>query len=120
MTGLANMLLFLILVNYVATLVSVQLFRGDIAGSEPNNFGQLWNAFLTIYQVFSSENWTNVLYTTGQAEIQLGQVVIAALFVVMWLLFANCEAIFWDESIQLIIGQSHHLADVYCCYKREL
>jgi len=92
MYALANMLLFLLLINYIAALISIQLLRGDIAASYSNNFGDLWNAFLAIYQVFSSENWTTVLYTAGGAEKSLGQTPVVVLFITSWLLFANCKS----------------------------
>ncbi|KAJ6629913.1 Ion transport protein-domain-containing protein [Mycena sp. CBHHK59/15] len=89
MYGLANMTLFLILVNFIAALVSVQFLRGDLSASETMNFGQLFTAFLAVYQVFSSENWTDVLYSTADAEIVLGQTVISVIFFSAWMLFAN-------------------------------
>lgn len=92
MYGLANMSLFLILVNFIAALVSVQLLRGDIGSDKPTNFGQLYNAFLGVYQVFSSENWVDVLYGATEAERRLGQTIIVALFISSWMLFANCES----------------------------
>jgi hypothetical protein len=90
MYGLVNMSLFLILVNFIAALVAIQLLRGDMPGQDSMNFGQLFNSYLAIYQVFSSENWTNVLYSVTQAEIPLGQAVILAIFIPSWFLFANC------------------------------
>ena len=92
MYALVNMSLFLLLVNFIAALVAVQLLRGDVPGSNNINFGQIFNAFLGIYQIFSSENWTNVLYNTVQAEIPLSQAVILAIFMSTWLLFANCKS----------------------------
>uniref|UniRef100_D8Q6Y7 Calcium-channel protein CCH1 n=1 Tax=Schizophyllum commune (strain H4-8 / FGSC 9210) TaxID=578458 RepID=D8Q6Y7_SCHCM len=89
MYGLANMTLFLILVNFIAALFALQLLRGDVSGDNTINFGQLFNAFLGIYQVFSSENWTDVLYTATDSEMPLGQAAVVALFVTVWLLFAN-------------------------------
>jgi hypothetical protein len=91
MYGLANMSLFLILVNYIAALVAVQLLRGDVGQDIPMNFGQLFTAFLAVYQVFSSENWTTVLYGGMAAENHLGQAVVVALFITAWMLFANCK-----------------------------
>jgi hypothetical protein len=91
MYGLVNMSLFLILVNFIAALVAVQLLRGDLASDSIINFGHLFNAYLGVYQVFSSENWTNVLYGATTAEAQLGQTVIVAIFISSWLLFANCK-----------------------------
>lgn len=89
--GLANMSLFLILINYISALVAVQLLRGDFTADATVNFGELFNSFLAIWQVFSSENWTNVLYGVTSAEINLGQTLIVIVFVVSWMLFANCE-----------------------------
>ena len=95
MYGLANMALFLIIVNYIAALVAVQLLRGDFSSSTGVNFGQVWNSFLAMYQVFSSENWPNVLYGAATVEIPLGQTVIVLIFISAWFLFANCEFFSW-------------------------
>ncbi|TFK38523.1 high-affinity cell membrane calcium channel [Crucibulum laeve] len=89
MYGLANMSLFLVLINYIAALVAVQLFRGDFGDTTTINFGELFNAFLAMYQVFSSENWVDILYGASGAEIQLGQTVLALIFIASWMLFAN-------------------------------
>jgi voltage-dependent calcium channel len=91
MYGLANMTLFLMLINFIASLMAVQLIRGDMSSSQTTNFGQIFNAFLAIYQIFSSENWTVVLYNTAQAEQAVNQSVVVILFFSGWLLFANCE-----------------------------
>ncbi|TFK51284.1 hypothetical protein OE88DRAFT_1800091 [Heliocybe sulcata] len=89
MYGLANMTLFLLLMNYIAALIAIQLLRGDLTSDESMNFGQVFTSFLAVYQVFSSENWTDVLYGALEPEIPLGQSVIVAIFVCAWFLFAN-------------------------------
>ncbi|KAG2002361.1 high-affinity cell membrane calcium channel, variant 2 [Coprinopsis cinerea AmutBmut pab1-1] len=89
MYGLVNMSLFLMLVNYIAALVAVQLLRGDLGNDANINFGELFNSFLAMYQVFSSENWVDVLYGAGQAQIELGQTAISLFFISAWMLFAN-------------------------------
>jgi voltage-dependent calcium channel len=104
MYGLVNMSLFLLLVNYIAALVAIQLLRGDVPSTSSINFGGVFNAFLGIYQVFSSENWTSVLYETTQAEIPLGQAVILAIFVSSWFLFANCK---FPDPIMTILKADH-------------
>jgi len=91
MYGLANMALFLMIVNYLAALVAVQLLRGDYGNDVTVNFGDVFNSFLAMYQVFSSENWPEIMYGAGQAEKPLGQTVIAIIFVSAWMLFANCK-----------------------------
>lgn len=87
--GLANMTLFLLLVNLLAALVCVELIRGDMTNQATINFGQLWNSFLAVYQIFSSENWTDVMYGATEAEISLGQAVIVVVFLSSWFIFAN-------------------------------
>jgi hypothetical protein len=90
MGGLVNMILFLMIVNYLAALFVVQILRGDVQSKEAMNFGEIFTSFLAIYQVFSSENWTSVLYTSAVAEVRLGQAVVVILFFVGWFFFANC------------------------------
>ena len=46
------MTLFLLLTNLIGGLIGVQLFRGDAApGQNEMTFYQIFNAFLTMYQV---------------------------------------------------------------------
>ena len=120
MYGLANMALFLIIVNYIAALAAVQLLRGDFVSAQVD-FGQVWNSFLAMYQVFSSENWPTVLYAAATTEIPFGQAVVALIFISAWFLFANCKlSAFWsflclDLTLYLIL--SHRSANVYCCHQ---
>lgn len=83
----------------LAALVAVQLLRGDVAAGELIDFGTLYNSFLAIYQVFSSENWTDVLYGAAQPEIPLRQSAIVILFFSGWMFFANCMSGFNKSRI---------------------
>ncbi|KAH9939624.1 Ion transport protein-domain-containing protein [Epithele typhae] len=89
MYGLANMSLFLIEINLLVSLVAVQLLSGDVKEGEPVDFGTLYNAFIAIYQIFSSENWTDVLYQAAKAEIPLRQSIVTIFFIAGWMFFAN-------------------------------
>ncbi|KAI0791303.1 Ion transport protein-domain-containing protein [Abortiporus biennis] len=89
MYGLANMSLFLILINFITALVAVQLLRGDVVQGDFIDFGEIFNSFLAIYQVFSSENWTDVLYGAAVPEIPLRQSAIVIIFISGWMFFAN-------------------------------
>ncbi|KAH9849175.1 Ion transport protein-domain-containing protein [Lenzites betulinus] len=89
MYGLANMSLFLIEINLLAALFAVQLVGGDVQSGDLIDFGTLYNSFLGVYQVFSSENWTDVLYKASVPEVPLRQSVIVVLFVSGWMFFAN-------------------------------
>lgn len=90
MYGLANMTLFLLLVNFIAALAALQLLQGDLTADDNMNFGQIYTSFLAMYQIFSSENWTTVLYDSADAESGLGQTAIVCLFFSAWFFFANC------------------------------
>lgn len=110
------MALFLVIVNYIAALVTVQLLRGDFGNDVSVNFGEVFNSFLAMYQVFSSENWTDVLYGAAMTEIPLGQTVLVLIFISAWMLFANCKytVIFMCCSLTTMHGCSHHFANVHC------
>lgn len=49
--GLLNLVVFLLLVTLIASLVAVQLLRGDIPAGETMTFSQTYNSFLAMYQV---------------------------------------------------------------------
>ena len=92
------MSLFLLLVNFITALVGVQLLRGDVQndGNRFIDWGEIFNSFLGIYQVFSSENWTTVLYDAATSEVPLRQTAIVVLFIVGWFFFANCLNAFFN------------------------
>ena len=105
LTGLVNMIVFLLLMVFLSALVAVQMIRGDMESSLNTNFGQIYNAFLAMYQasardvpwhsssleqIFSSENWTTVVYNVGQDEDAFRQSIITTIFLSGWLVFANC------------------------------
>ncbi|KZO97216.1 hypothetical protein CALVIDRAFT_513490 [Calocera viscosa TUFC12733] len=91
--GLANMTLFLLLTNFIGALTAVQLLRGDVPAypdsATPMTFNEMSISFLGMYQITSSENWTDVLYNALSAEAAFQQLVISALFLCCWFLFAN-------------------------------
>ncbi|ORX40063.1 Ion transport protein-domain-containing protein [Kockovaella imperatae] len=86
--GLWNMVIFLMLINLIAALAAMQLFRGDVPADDIITISQTFNAFLGAYQVFSSENWTALLYAVMEAEIPFKQRWLGALFWCAWILFA--------------------------------
>ncbi|KAF8632710.1 hypothetical protein AX15_001734 [Amanita polypyramis BW_CC] len=86
--GLLNMMFFLLLVNYLAGLVAVQFLRGDVPGTMLMNFSNVYNSFLAVYQLSSSENWTTVLYGAASAEVPFGQTVITIVYLAFWFLFS--------------------------------
>jgi hypothetical protein len=102
MYGLANMALFLMIVNYIAALVAVQMLRGDFGNDAKVTFGEVFNSFLAVYQVFSSENWSDVMYNAAMTEVPLGQTVVVIIFFAGWMLFANCKLTFCCWLVYLL------------------
>lgn len=101
MYGMTNMILFLVLVNFIASLMAVQLLRGDMSSDEVINFGHIYNAFLGMWQIFTSENWTSLLYASAIASQPVQQSIVVILFLTGWMLFANCTSpnpIVWAPS----------------------
>ncbi|WFD43180.1 calcium channel protein [Malassezia psittaci] len=93
--SLFNMIAFLLMIIFTAALFSVQLFRGDIpdedfeGNTQEMTWKQLFNGYLGVYQVFSSENWTDPLYNVLSTERLYHQSVISGIFLVGWFIFAN-------------------------------
>ncbi|GAC97767.1 likely calcium channel [Pseudozyma hubeiensis SY62] len=89
-----NMVLFLLLMVGLASLISTQLFRGDIPQESEGQWTEMtfkhsFNSFLAMYQIFTSENWTDVLFSATSNEVEFKQAVIAGIFLSGWFLFAN-------------------------------
>lgn len=51
LTGLINMIVFLLLIVYLSSLFAVQMIRGDMSKEMNTNFSHIYNAFLAMYQV---------------------------------------------------------------------
>ncbi|KAF8509855.1 Ion transport protein-domain-containing protein [Hysterangium stoloniferum] len=112
-SGLINMTIFLLLTNGLAALAAVQLLRGDLDDSSNMNFSQIWIAFLAMYQILSSENWTDVLYKAAAAEQPTVMTWIIVIFLSFWFLFGNFIL------IQLFIAVINENFDVAEEKKRE-
>ncbi|WVR06351.1 hypothetical protein IAU60_003382 [Kwoniella sp. DSM 27419] len=106
--GLSNMVIFLFLMNFLAALMALQLFRGDVEAGETITFFQTYNSFLGMYQLFSSENWTDVLYNVMGAEEQFHQNIIAAIFLCGWLLFSYFIVL---QMFIAVINENFAIAD---------
>lgn len=127
------MWLFLLLANYIAALVAVQFLRGDLSSQEIMNFKEVYNSFVAMYQVrqtsklpswvelihplckvFSSENWTDVLFSAFNAEAPLGQSAFVAILITVWLFLANCECPRSTRCRLMLIVSSHNVATFHC------
>ncbi|CAG8639396.1 14659_t:CDS:10, partial [Cetraspora pellucida] len=76
----------------------IQLLRGSIPANDNDSnpiimtFGDIYNGFLAMFQLFSSSDWTTVLYNVFQYESVSGSVatsIIAALFIMFYTGLSN-------------------------------
>ena len=93
-TGIGNLVLFVFLITFLASIFAVQLFRGEITPQDSSGedvritFASIFNSFLGMYQILSSENWTAVLYTVTGFMTRLDMAWIGAVFLIGWFILA--------------------------------
>lgn len=94
-TGLLNLILFVFLVSFLTAIFAVQIFRGEIPVNDPNGnpihvtFFDIYNSFVGMYQVLSSENWTILMYNATQYDVGWDTAWIGAIFFILWFILAN-------------------------------
>ena len=94
-SGLLNLIVFVFLITFLTAIFAVQIFRGQFpqnnSGGESNHitFSDIYNGFIGMYQVLSSENWTILLYNSTQYELIWSQAWIGAIFFISWFILAN-------------------------------
>lgn len=94
-TGLLNLIVFVFLLTFLTAIFAVQLFRGEIPSTDANGdtihvtFANLYNSFIGMYQVLSSENWTLLMYNATGYELQWDAAWIGAAFFILWYILAN-------------------------------
>lgn len=91
--GIGNLMLFVFLITFLMSIFAVQLFRGEIPeemDGEPNRitFNTIFNAFLGMYQVLSSENWTEILYTVTASVDSRHTSWMGAIFLIGWFILS--------------------------------
>ncbi|QIX02069.1 hypothetical protein AMS68_007586 [Peltaster fructicola] len=89
-TPVANLILFVFLLTFLVSILAVQLFRGELPQFDPfqqqiqQTFATIYNSFLATYQVFSSENWTTVMYNVAMYDSTYNTAWIGAAFWILW------------------------------------
>jgi hypothetical protein len=97
-SGLLNLILFVFLLTFLASIFASQLFRGELPEADDQDetiripFFDIYNSFLGMYQIFSSENWTTILYNVTNYQKPYGTAWIGASFCILWFIFANCKS----------------------------
>ncbi|GMF93304.1 unnamed protein product [Aspergillus oryzae] len=89
--GLLNLIGFLFMITFIASIFATQLFRGSIPEDEDVdiNFNNIYNSFLGMYQILSSENWTEILYNLTTYTYPYSTAWISATFLILWFIVAN-------------------------------
>ncbi|KAJ5938084.1 hypothetical protein N7454_004426 [Penicillium verhagenii] len=93
--GLLNLIFFLFLMTFLAAIFATQLFRSQIPSEDPSGnsimitFADIYNSFLGMYQILSSENWTTILYNVTAYTTHFNTAWISASFIIMWFIVAN-------------------------------
>lgn len=93
-TGILNLMLFVFLMTLFMAIFASQLFRGEIPLYDDGgdmieiNFSTMWNSFLGMYQILSSENWTSILYTVTAFTTAYETSWIGAMFLIGWFILA--------------------------------
>jgi hypothetical protein len=94
-SGIGNLMLFVFLITFLMSILAVQLFRGELSPSDPYGnviqvtFFTIYNAFLGMYQILSSENWTTIVYNITAYDTRLNTAWIGALFLIGWFILGN-------------------------------
>ncbi|CAK4032347.1 Calcium-channel cch1 [Lecanosticta acicola] len=94
-SGVLNLILFVFLLTFLAAIFAAQLFRGQLPNLDGQGnyvqvtFATIFNSFLGMYQILSSENWTEVLFNVTRFDHQYGTAWIGAMFFIIWFTLAN-------------------------------
>jgi voltage-dependent calcium channel len=94
-TGVLNLIVFVFLVTFLTAIFAVQIYRGEFPPEDSSGntihvtFAALFNSFIGMYQVLSSENWTILMYNATQYEAESNAAWIGAAFFILWFILAN-------------------------------
>ena len=94
-SGLLNLIVFVFLITFLTAIFAVQIFHGQFPAFDKSSnpvhitFSDIYNGFIGMYQVLSSENWTILLYNSTQYDLIWNQAWIGAIFFISWFILAN-------------------------------
>lgn len=87
--GIANLMMFVFLMTFLMAILASQLFRGLIPLYEDGELNRItfytvYNSFLGMYQILTSENWTEILFTMTGSTTEFNTAWIGAAFMIGW------------------------------------
>lgn len=92
--GIGNLIIFVFLITFIMAIFAVQLFRGEIPLQDEDgnlinvSFYNIFNSFLGMYQILSSENWTTILYDVTSYTDSLNTAWYGAIFLIAWFILS--------------------------------
>ncbi|KAF9150964.1 calcium channel protein [Linnemannia schmuckeri] len=87
--GLLNLVMFIAVFVAVVSVMAGILFRENVDEKEEHmTFADFYVSYLGMYQIFSGENWTTILYSVMQSDVT-SQIVVATIFIIAFYSFAN-------------------------------
>ncbi|KAG5953359.1 hypothetical protein E4U53_005835 [Claviceps sorghi] len=92
--GIANLMLVVFLMTFFVAIFASQLFRGQIPKYDEGgdlteiSFFSMYNSFLGMYQILSSENWTEILYSVTSHLKEFHTAWIGAIFLIGWFILS--------------------------------
>ncbi|KAI0913170.1 Ion transport protein-domain-containing protein [Ustulina deusta] len=92
--GIGNLIIFVFLITFIMAIFAVQLFRGEIPLRDESgnlieiSFYNIFNSFLGMYQILSSENWTAILYNVTKYTTSYNTAWYGAIFLIAWFILA--------------------------------
>ncbi|KAH7056641.1 Ion transport protein-domain-containing protein [Linnemannia elongata] len=87
--GLLNLVMFIAVFVAVVSVMAGILFRENVDPEEDHmTFADFYVSYLGMYQIFSGENWTTILYSVMQSSVT-SQIVVATIFIIAFYSFAN-------------------------------
>ena len=93
--GVHNLIVFVFLMTFLVAILASQMFRGDFptadaAGTQIRiTFFDIYNSFIGMYQILSSENWTTIMYNATQFDVRWDTAWLGAMFFIMWFILAH-------------------------------
>ncbi|KAI5862713.1 Ion transport protein-domain-containing protein [Durotheca rogersii] len=99
-SGIVNLIAFVFLITFIVAILAVQLFRGELPLVDDSgelvkiSFYNVFNSFLGMYQILSSEGWTSILYdVTSYTEIWktswYGAIFLISWFIMSYFILVN-------------------------------
>jgi len=94
-SGVLNLIVFAFLLTFLVAIFAAQIFRGEYPPYDSSGnsvyitFADIYNSFIGMYQILSSENWTAIVYNATQYDLQWTTGWIGATFFVLWFILGN-------------------------------